>query len=162
MGHRNTTTSHAGEIAPESQSHPNDGVALARLLINAGADPGARITRRKPPSPPAPETAGEVHKVSAGVPRIPAESTERAAKGLTSRTQSGARAAPAAQEEGMTPLHLACRAGRAELAGYLIRVGATVSATTLSFKNCEASLFAGKWFLRDCGSTPGNDAAYDV
>lgn len=79
---------------------------MARLLVNAGADPGVGVTNNKP--------GGGVGTAGEGALLL------RASRCLD-RTGKGG------EDAGMTPLHLACRSGRSEVAAYLIRVGASVS-----------------------------------
>lgn len=99
---------------------------VARLLINAGADPGARITT-------APSQQGRQRDERGGGGRRAGKGTAESERWAISTTATigdgnrGRQDGGEGTDVGMTPLHLACRFGRRELACYLIRVGASVS-----------------------------------
>lgn len=76
---------------------------MARLLVNAGADPGAAVTK----------AGGESGTGGGRSPTTTPECVERSRRG--------------GEDAGMTPLHFACRSGNSEVAAYLIRAGASVS-----------------------------------
>ena len=175
----NAATASVG-TAPAADDYPTRGpgsdsgrVNVARLLVNAGADPGARTTPAMPTPPvaaPSPASTGVCGVHRQGV----AAATGVGGAGLAGKKRgeltgaqpnatavaamggqvvgAGARAGAGVgasvevgvgsgadgsdggggrrdgREAGMTPLHFACRSGSAELAEYLLRVGASVSA----------------------------------
>lgn len=98
-------TTAQGELKKHFHSNSGDKgrLNLARLLVNAGADPGVAVTK-----------AGGDGGTGGGASRT---TTPRCVE----RSRRGE------EDAGMTPLHLACRSGNAEVAAYLIRAGASVS-----------------------------------
>lgn len=92
--HNERGISDVGETDPK-------GVNIARLLVNAGADPAARTS-----------------SVSAKTVTVVGQRPSMTGFGGGSRNREGS---------GMTPLHLASRNGSVDLVGYLIRAGASVS-----------------------------------
>ena len=192
-----TTTTASIGTAPAADDYPTRGpgsdsgrVNVARLLVNAGADPGARTTPAMPMPPvaaPSPTNTGVCGAHRQGVAAAtgvggaglagsnrgeltgaqPNANAVAAVEGLV--VGAGARAGDGVgagvkvgaglgadgsdggggrrdgREAGMTPLHFACRSGSAELAEYLLRVGASVSAL-----GARRSYGVGREGGRDC------------
>eukprot|EP00904_Undaria_pinnatifida_P008237 jgi/Undpi1/4543/HiC_scaffold_18.g07897.m1 len=160
-----------GDTTPDASDSGR--VNVARLLVNAGADPGARTTPAMPMPPvaaPSPTNTGVCGAHRQGVAAAtgvggaglagsnrgeltgaqPNANAVAAVEGLV--VGAGARAGDGVgagvkvgagsgadgsdggggrrdgREAGMTPLHFACRSGSAELAEYLLRVGASALA----------------------------------
>lgn len=111
---------------------------VARLLVNAGADPGSRIV-------------ASARKGRGGEELTAANGNTRASDTSVMGFQESGNQQQKSGEVGMTALHLACRSGRAEIAGYLIRTGASVSHRAAG-QGAEC-LYLG--WLRGYGDTPG-------